>query len=165
MNTVILLLKLAPHGLIKITERMKFVFMALFKNSKGFIMISLSLSLLTAIIALPLLIHLFKMVISSNIYEHHSVNTFFHLINNELLRTKHYHVISNSLELIPYNDEIITFSKYNHFIRKQVDGMGHEIYLRDIKEFIVEKKKGGFKISIETLSGDIFEKRFSVYNF
>lgn len=139
--------------------------MRLFNNEKGFAFLSLFLSLFTAIIALPLLLNLLQATNLPDLYEQHSVNTFFHLINNELFFVKEYQVRPNSLILKFYNDEVITISKYRDLIRRQVNGLGHEIYLRDIKEFIIEDQLNGFKITIEMLTGDIFEKRFSFYNF
>lgn len=139
--------------------------MQILNNEKGFIYISLFLSLLTAVIALPLLMNLLEATNINDLYDHHSINTFFHLINRELPFVKNYDIGSNSIIFISYNDDVISISKYNHLIRRQVNGLGHEVYLRDVKNFSLEKEFHGFKMTVETLKGDVFEKRFSFYNF
>lgn len=144
---------------------MVYVSMVYLKNDKGFIFISLLLSLVTAIITIPLLISVLQMNLIDDMYDHHSVNSFYYLIQNELLIAKDYNIHSDSLTILSTADEKIKFSKYNNVIRKQVNSRGHEIYLRDVKDFLILPLDFGFKIIIETLKGDIYGKSFSFYNF
>lgn len=125
--------------------------------------ISIIFSLTVVLLFIPLLTSLLHLQGNEDPYIHHSVNHFFYLVRNEFFKAKEAEVVNNTLYIKNSNNELITISQHKKVIRKQVNKKGHEIFLRDVKSFKIKKYAFGFLIQVEMLTGDQFEKSFSLY--
>lgn len=113
---------------------------------------------------IPLLMQVLKLSNYECNLDLYNINHFFYFLRNDLLNAVDYSVSNDEITMIMDNGFPHTYSKYQNVIRKQVFSLGHEIYVRDIRKFEVEEVISGFKIYIETVKGETFEKRFTFYN-
>jgi competence protein ComGF len=64
---------------------------------------------------------------------------FFSMLGKEIREGKSIEVNNNSLYVTLSNGNILSFSKYHSLIRKQVNGLGHEVWVQNISEMVLEK--------------------------
>jgi competence protein ComGF len=48
-------------------------------------------------------------------------------------------VNNNSLYITLTNGNVLSFSRYHSLIRKQVNGLGHEVWVQNISEMVLKK--------------------------
>ncbi|HLS36181.1 MAG TPA: ComGF family competence protein [Bacillota bacterium] len=132
-------------------------------EKNGFTFVSILFALVAISITIPLLMYLLELSIYQDNHEDISVFHFFHFIQDDLFLTQEYKIVDNQLYLTFYDGREVEITKYNDLIRKQVSGQGHEIYLRNVKNFIVEETNTGFTIYISNLAGDTFEKTYTFH--
>src|SRR5690625_4466843 len=99
-------------------------------NECGYSLFSMLLALSIFSLTIPFLSTLIINIHYETNYNDISVQHFFYMIHDQLLHSKSYDVRQNKLYLQQNLDERITIEKYGSLIRRQVDGFGHEIYLR-----------------------------------
>ncbi|WP_377559133.1 competence type IV pilus minor pilin ComGF [Ornithinibacillus salinisoli] len=115
-------------------------------------------------ITLPLIIHIIKTVDFESDYDEISVQQFFHLLQNELINIKKIDISSKRLLLTLQNGDKASIEKYNTLVRRQVNDMGHEIYLRDIQNLQFTPLPNGVRVKVMTLQGELYEKVLFVYD-
>lgn len=136
---------------------MKYVFTAYHADESGFSFISVFVSLTILVVTLPFMSYVLQSIHVSSYYEDMSVQQFFHFLQDEVFMASDYDVKSSRLELID-DDETITFELFGTNIRRQVNGAGQDIYLRDVKNLMVTKTLYGCQVVIITLTGGEYEK-------
>jgi competence protein ComGF len=134
-------------------------------NEKGFTFIHLLLAITILTISLPFLSYLLQAASYQNDYSEISVQQFFQYMRNEVISAVDYRIRSNppTLYLELENGNTAAFEQYGSLIRRQIDGTGHEIYLRDVSQVQFVKLDYGFQLIIATTEGDIYEKSFVFY--
>ncbi|HLR41589.1 MAG TPA: ComGF family competence protein [Virgibacillus sp.] len=143
-----------------------YAYMAYRKNEQGFTFFSMLVTITILFTTLPLLGFLLKSVNYSSNYDDVAVHQFFHFLQNDVTDSIGYDVRDDMITLhVPGEEEAIaSIGQYKQLVRRQVDGKGHEIYLRDIKDFTITSLAYGFHVSILSLQGEHYEKTIVFYN-
>jgi competence protein ComGF len=66
---------------------------------------------------------------------------FFSMIGKEIREAKAIEVNNNTLYITNANQDVISFSKYHSLIRKQVNGLGHEVWVQNVHSIVMEMAK------------------------
>lgn len=146
-------------------QKKDFVCMDCLKNETGFSFVSLFLMITLICMIMPLSNYLLQ-ISKDDIYDRElTVNEFFRFIRDDLIKSYDYDVVNKStLQLHQENGEIVTIHQYGNLIRRQVKGLGHEIYFRDVKEIEFYKLETGIKIVLTIKEGMTYERKFAFYN-
>src|SRR5690625_4566135 len=135
------------------------------KNEKGFTFLHLLVAITILSVSLPYLSYLLQAASYDNNYNEISVQQFFQYLRNDVIQSTGYRLRSSpsriNLEL--ENGKTATFELYGNLIRRQVDGRGHEVYLRDVRQIRLKSLHYGFKLNITMAEGEIHEKIFVFY--
>src|SRR5699024_2236227 len=117
-----------------------YAYMAYRKNEQGFTFFSMLVTITILFTTLPLLGFLLKSVNYSSNDDDVAVHQFFHFLQNDVTDSIEYDIEDDMITLhIPGKEETIaSIGQYKQLVRRQVDGKGHEIYLRDIKDFTIK---------------------------
>ncbi|MFA1821546.1 competence type IV pilus minor pilin ComGF [Virgibacillus oceani] len=142
-----------------------FVSMEFQKSEKGFIFLHLLVAITILSVCLPFLSYLLQAASYDNNYNEISVQQFFQYLRNDVIQSTGYHIRSNPsrIDLELENGNIATIEPYGSLIRRQVDGRGHEVYLRDVKQIQLKRLDYGFQLNITTAEGENYEKTFVFY--
>lgn len=131
------------------------------KFEAGFTLISTLSSLSLVLISLPLIYQLVYEVKSISKFEL-SPYKFMIFIKDDIHRSEKIIAKDDKLYFYLASEEIAIIEQYGDLIRRKVDNRGHEIYLRDIKDFQTENLEHGVKIIITSKNGERYEKTFKV---
>lgn len=151
-------------------KMIKYVYTVYRKNEQGFTFFSMLLTMTILFITLPLLAYLLQTANYSSNYNEISTQHFFSFLQNDVIHANDYTVKDDTIELTVQEkcekeDAVIaTFEQYGKLIRRQVDGSGHEFYLRDVEDFTVKLLSYGMHVNILTLQGEHYEKTIVFYN-
>ncbi|WP_461180551.1 competence type IV pilus minor pilin ComGF [Virgibacillus kimchii] len=142
-----------------------FVSTATQKNERGFTFIHLLLAVSILSISLPFLSYLLQAAADQNNYNDISVQQFFQYMRNEVIQAVDYQICSHPPELVLElkNGDTASIEQYEDLIRRQLNGTGHEVYLRDVAHMQLVELDYGFQINITTLEGDMHEKSIVFY--
>src|SRR5699024_9365095 len=140
----------------------KYVYMAIRKNEQGFTLISMLITITILFTTLPFLVYLIQSVSISSNYQEISVHHFFHFLRDEFIGAKEYKIENNTI-ILEYPSETVSIEKFGSLIRRQVDGRGHEIFLRDVDTITFTSLLFGVKTEIKTLQGEQYEKTIIFY--
>lgn len=145
-------------------KMMKYVYTVFQKNEQGFTFFSMLMTMAILFITLPLLAYLLQTVNYSSNYDEISTQQFFSFLQNDVIHASDYTITNDTIELTVQEQgdkedaTFASFEQYGQLIRRQVDGSGHEIYLRDIEDFTVNSLPYGFHVNVLTLKGEHYEK-------
>lgn len=115
-------------------------------------------------ITLPLLVYLLTYVQPVKHNNELSVNQFFIFLRNDVLTSEQvYTDDDNKMYFLLPTDEVAHIEQYQNVIRRQVNGRGHEIYLRDIDSFTLQPISFGTQVTIVTKEGREYEKKIAHY--
>lgn len=113
--------------------------------------IALSVIFVTAFVIALLLTHLQKHPQSVQSEE---AALFFSMIGKEIREATTVEVKNNALFITLSTGEVISFTRYHSLIRKQVNGLGHEVWVQNIQEMKVEEIEGSFvKVTLTDKDG------------
>ncbi|WP_204497128.1 ComGF family competence protein [Aquibacillus albus] len=126
-------------------------------------MLSILFSLSFLMVTLPFVPYFFTSLTIPSYSEELSVRQLFQFIQDELYRTESMTVSNDTLLLKNHNGEVVSIDQYQQVIRRQVTGKGHEILARDIEELEIQTNSFGFDITVKTIEGQLYEKKFSLY--
>lgn len=84
-------------------------------------------------------------------------------MRDDLLRSNSFIIEDQSISLEALDGTTVTYEKYQTLIRRQVNGTGHEVFIRDIKTLSFEKISYGIKARITTMNGEVYEKNLNFY--
>lgn len=133
--------------------------MALKNNEKGFTLLNQLFSLLILMICIPIQGAILNTLHHQNsYYEELSIQQFFNFIQKEVNQSIAFTTSSDKIVLHLFNDDVVTIELYRQLVRRQLNGKGHEIYLRDIESFQIRSLPFGFTIHVTSLKGDHYEK-------
>lgn len=141
----------------------QFVYTAMLNHEKGFTLIELLLTLTIIVVTLPLMIYLFAIFPIDSQIDDLNIEQFILFLRNDILLSERIEVHENKLYFPLKSGKTATIEQYNDVIRRQVDGRGHEIYLRDVHSLFVQEKAYGFDIKIRGLNGEAYEKKMYVF--
>ncbi|WP_077320852.1 competence type IV pilus minor pilin ComGF [Virgibacillus proomii] len=144
------------------SDKKKFVYMA-FYSKEGFTFITTLLMMGILVISLPFLSYLIQVVTERSDQSELSVGQFFLFMRNEVMQAKQLQVYPNKLKLTAKDGATASFELYQQLIRRQVDGKGHEIYLRDIQRLQFISLPYGVRLMVTTIEGEQFEKEIIFY--
>lgn len=143
-------------------KRNPLVSTVLLKNRNGFTFISLLTALSIIAITLPITGALIQASKTFSNYEYISVYQFFLFLRDESIASSHVEIIDNKL-IFHQEDDIATISSYQDVVRRQVNGKGHEIYLRNVKFINFEPLPSGIQVQVTNIEGELFEKTIIHY--
>lgn len=143
--------------------RKRSVYTTFHKNGQGFTLIELLIGLTIFSTILLLLPSVFKLVDLNSQTDEMAVRQFFHFATDEIQVSAGRSINNNRIQLITSNNNTVTISHYNQLIRRQVNGTGHEVLVRNITEFKVEPTQNGVNLKIQTTNGDVYEKTIIYY--
>src|SRR5699024_3839166 len=123
----------------------------------GFTLVSSLLRLLIIIITLPMLILMYSKFTVKPYEERLSIQQLFFILQNEVYLAKEV-THGNNLLRFTVNHDHITFERYGRLLRRRVNDEGHEIYLRNIDSFLLERSSNGIKITITMMTGEAYER-------
>src|SRR5690625_567316 len=96
-------------------------------------------------------------------YNKMSIQQFYQYLRDNLIEATAFQVSEHSLELLLPDDNTAIYSMYGRLIRRQVDGRGHEIYVRDVKDITFTPLPYGMVTEVTSLEGDVYEKVLVFY--
>lgn len=144
------------------TNMRKFVCTVL-NNERGLTFMNMIVTIMIISITLPLLVSIFNIIHIESDEDDIAVMQFFVYLRDDMLYAESMTVADNKLYFILPTKEIATIEQYNDIIRRRVNGLGHEVYLRNIKDFKLERLDFGTKVNVITEEGKTFEKIIAHY--
>ena len=105
--------------------------------------------------------YILKNLSETNYSEDLSYRQFFLFVRQENLNAERMFERNNTLYFQLNEDEVSMIEKYQDVIRRRVNYLGHEIYLRDVQGFETETLDYGIKITVTSNEGGIYEKTIS----
>src|SRR5690625_3126984 len=114
-------------------------------------------------LTLSLLISLITSISYSTEYDELSIQQFFYILRDDLLFSSDVSVEHNKLYLELHSDEKATIEQYGRVIRRQVEGKGHEVYLREVEDVMFTLLPYGIEATITSLEGETYEKTIIFY--
>lgn len=132
------------------------------KNDQGFVFITMLFTITIFFMTMPLVSSVLKAANDTSHYDEISVLQFFYFLRDDMIKATDY-AVTPSMVKLSIGDTVVTFEKYGTLIRRQVDGQGHEIYLRKVKEFSLIPLPYGFHAVIKSLNGETYEKTIALY--
>ncbi|MBR7797798.1 MAG: competence type IV pilus minor pilin ComGF [Bacillota bacterium] len=131
-------------------------------KQSGFSFITTLIMVTILVISLPFLSYLLKSISNQSDIHELSIQQFFQHLRNEVMQATDFRIVANKL-LLESNGATVSFELYQELIRRQVNGLGHEIYVRGVKDFSLAPLSYGFQIIITSTEGDTFEKDIILY--
>ncbi|WP_418936222.1 competence type IV pilus minor pilin ComGF [Natronobacillus azotifigens] len=135
----------------------------LFKSNRAFTLVEVLIGLTIFSTLMLLLPTIFRFVELDNHTDELAVRQFFHFVTDEIHSNSIDRINTNSIQLRNNGGDKITISKYNDLIRRQVNGTGHEILLRNVNHFTVVSLSNGLHLTIQSQNGDTYEKIIAYY--
>lgn len=132
-------------------------------NQRGFTLLSMLLTLAILFITVPFLEYVTKTLNNPSNYTDLSFYQFFHFLRDDILRSNDFIIENQSLSLDATDGTTVSYQKYETIIRRQVDGTGHEVFLRNIRDLSFKKISYGVKVTITTMNGAVYEKNLNFY--
>lgn len=62
------------------------------------------------------------------------------MLGKEVREGKSVEIRNNGLYITQTTGDVLSFTKYHSLIRKQVNGLGHEVWVQNIQEMLIEKQ-------------------------
>ncbi|KZE66403.1 hypothetical protein AWM68_08570 [Fictibacillus phosphorivorans] len=82
------------------------------------------------------------------------ISVFLSMLGKEVREGRSIEVRNNGLYITQTTGDVISFTKYHSLIRKQVNGQGHEVWVQNIQELLIEKQSGtSFKVTVIDTKG------------
>lgn len=126
------------------------------------LLLSIQVTILTGLL-LSLIIPYLKP--TSN-YQSFQVYQFMASVEKEVQSSQSYLIQDNTITLTTLTGDVVTIKQYQKVIRRQVNGRGHEILLRDVNNFKVHQMNSRHPItlSISTINEEIFNDDIILYS-
>ncbi|MBM7604672.1 competence protein ComGF [Metabacillus crassostreae] len=84
-------------------------------------------------------------------------------LQHEMKSSVNWTVKNNVLSFENKQGQLISISKYNQLIRRQVYGMGHEILLMKVETLNFERQQAGIKMNVSSQAGKEYTHTFRSY--
>lgn len=86
---------------------------------------------------------------------------FFSMLGKEIREGKSVEMNNNSLYVTLTNGNVLSFSRYHSLVRKQVNGLGHEVWVQNISEMVLKKHSDVlFAVKLIDTQGNEYERYF-----
>jgi len=129
---------------------------------KGFTFITMMIILALLGIMLPFLGYLLESVQFTSNYDALSIQMFFQFLRDEVIRSEDFQIKADTLYL-EQNNDTTTIEHYENLVRRQVNGVGHEVYLMDVLDISFSQLPYGFRTTVTTLEGEQYDKTMVFY--
>lgn len=146
-----------------LNKRKKTIVCTAINDENGFTLVSMLFTIVVISVTIPFLITLIKSVSYSTSYEISSIQHFFYFLRDDLIKATSYSVRNNKLYLETFSGEVAIIEKFGSVVRRQVNGKGHEVYLRDVKDLLFTSHPNGIQATITSLQGEAYEKTIIFY--
>ncbi|WP_379601261.1 competence type IV pilus minor pilin ComGF [Oceanobacillus profundus] len=157
-------LKDVLNGIMRKIQKNSSVFMDYKQHEKGFTFITVLCSIVILSVSLPLLGYLLQSMNSKSTYSEISVQQFFQFVRDDIIDATNIYVTNRKLYLVkPHENKTATLELYGTLVRRQVNGKGHEIYLRDVVGISFTPLPYGVQVTVITTSEERYEKKFAYY--
>lgn len=141
----------------------KYVYTEWRNDERGVTYISLLFGLLVISLFVPIIQILWTHFTVEPLKDDIKIQQFYILLRNEMLQAKSVTHDERVIYLQLETDELATISQYKDVIRRQVDGKGHEIYLRNVANFKLIPHNYGVNVQVESSEGNKYEKTIAFY--
>jgi competence protein ComGF len=86
---------------------------------------------------------------------------FFSMLGKEIREGKKIEVSNSSLNITLSNGNVVSFSKYHSLIRKQVNGLGHEVWVQNISDMVLKKHSDVLlEVKLVDTQGRVYQRSF-----
>lgn len=141
----------------------QFVYTVLDKREDAFTLLSMLMIITILFTMLPLLAYLINSIAYTSSYDELSIQQFFNFLRDELMLATDYSISKNKIVLDDLEGKKVSFERYNNVILRRVDGLGHDIYLRDVQAIDFTDISYGVQVEITSLRGETYEKSIIYY--
>lgn len=136
------------------------------RKGNGFTLIEMLVSLVIFMIISILVVQIFS-ILHTNLTKNNQLNLkeweiFSMQLQNEIRNSKDQSVVENKLYLV-VNGRLATIEYYRNMVRRQVEGMGHEIMLQNVSAFQVKKEGTYIVVQVKDYGGHLFNRKFHPY--
>jgi competence protein ComGF len=136
------------------------------RSGKGFTFIEMLVSLVIFMIICILSVQIF-FTMRENLAKNNGLDlkeweVFSLQLQNELRNSKDQYVVENKLYLM-VNGSIATIESYENIVRRQVEGKGHEIMLKNIADFHVKQEGTYITVQVTDYEGRQYMRKFYPY--
>ncbi|AKG04313.1 MULTISPECIES: competence type IV pilus minor pilin ComGF [Salimicrobium] len=132
------------------------------KDTKGFtlmeVLLSLSILLTALVVLVPLMNYLRPLEWNGDWQTHQYIQ----LLQEELNTASSVNVQKNNLHYTNIEGSIVSIEQYRNLVRRRVSGKGHETLLFDIRDMTFFFKSDVLHVKIEYEGGERFEKSLYV---
>lgn len=141
----------------------QFVYTVLDKSEEAFTLLSMLMVITILFTTLPLLAYLINSTTYATSYDELSIQQFFQFLRDELMLATDYSVSTNKVVFDDLDGRKVSFERYNNIVLRKVDGLGHDIYLRDIRAINFTDISYGIHVKVTSLEGETYEKTIIYY--
>ncbi|MFD2925962.1 competence type IV pilus minor pilin ComGF [Halobacillus naozhouensis] len=127
-------------------------------NNRGFTLIESLFCLTLLSVLLTLSLPLLKFIDSPAYSADLSAHQFFTFIEGEINQSLKVISLNNELSITDPDERLITISKYNDGVRRQVDQTGHELLITNIQNLTFTQKNHLLTVSLVLKDGTTYEK-------
>ncbi|WP_338036898.1 competence type IV pilus minor pilin ComGF [Metabacillus litoralis] len=160
-----LIIKLVYHGKIQHIKTNRFA--SPFHNEKGFTLLNLLYSFVIYALIISSLTMILTFLVTNSQYSKdlkpYEWELFIIQLHQEMKNSVNWTVNNNELLFENKQGQLISISKYNQLIRRQVYGMGHEILLMKIGTLNFEQQQEGIKMTVSSQAGKEYTHTFRSY--
>lgn len=139
-------------------EKKRYAYTDFQTNENGFTFITMFLIIIVLAVSFPLLGYMIQTADYENNYQEISIQQFFQFVRDEVIKSTNTRVTDKKLILEQHPNVTATLELYGSLVRRQVNGQGHEVYVRDVKELHFTPLPYGFQVSVTSISGENHEK-------
>lgn len=143
----------------KKTTGLKFAVMPL--NDSGYTFPNMLIAFMATLVIVstfsPLLLFFFKIGMYEQDINGNEWNLFLVELHREVKAARQIEAANNTFSYINSEGELITVSHYNDLIRYQVEGKGHVVLLRNVRNAQFSAVKNGVKIAVTSKNGKKYE--------
>lgn len=133
-------------------------------HERGFTFVTVLCMMVFLSVSLPLLSYLIQSINSTSNYTEISVQQFFQFVRDDIIDATNIQVTKEKLYFVKLHEQdTATLELYGSNVRRQVDGKGHEIYLRDVEGISFTSLPYGVQVTVITTSGEKYEKKLAYY--
>ncbi|MGY0692927.1 competence type IV pilus minor pilin ComGF [Virgibacillus sp. FSP13] len=144
-------------------EKKRSAYMGIARTEHGFTFLTLLLTVTILFMTLPFISYLIKSATYSTNYQEESIQQFLYFLRDDVIKATDYAVTPEAIKLRINDEQTVTIEQYGTLIRRQVNGQGHEIYLRDVEEVLFTSLPYGIHAKITSIQGETYEKQIILY--
>ncbi|MCM3716790.1 ComGF family competence protein [Fictibacillus phosphorivorans] len=157
MRSVLLLKGLTEKSIRRVQAIIKYA-----DSQKGYSLMEAFIAL-TVLLMLSSLIPLLFVPIQKkpSVPQMEETSLFFSMLGKEIREGKFFDVNNHSLFITLSNGDVAEFSKYHSLVRKQVNGLGHEVWVQNIRQMILKKHSNELlTVKLIDTQGNEYERYF-----